>query len=164
MLSPAPLFATPWIIACWAPLFMEFSRQEYWRRFPFPSPGDLSDRDRTRISCIGRGMDSLPSELPGKPKYVKIGSFQKDKSDAGSFYFSKPFFAESHRVLWTKQMLSSWVTLNILLTIISQVHLKSYLIQVSIYAHGISSIVLLWIWNTPICKKGRECFRVINKR
>ena len=23
-------FATPWTIARWAPLFMEFSRQEYW--------------------------------------------------------------------------------------------------------------------------------------
>ena len=23
-------FATPWTVACQAPLFMEFSRQEYW--------------------------------------------------------------------------------------------------------------------------------------
>ena len=27
--------------ACWAPLSMEFSRQEYWSGLPFPSPGDL---------------------------------------------------------------------------------------------------------------------------
>ena len=27
--------------ACQVPLFMEFSRQEYWSGFPFPSPGDL---------------------------------------------------------------------------------------------------------------------------
>ena len=26
-----------------APLFMGFSRQEYWSRLPFPSPGDLPD-------------------------------------------------------------------------------------------------------------------------
>ena len=26
-----------------APLSMRFSRQEYWRRLPFPSPGDLPD-------------------------------------------------------------------------------------------------------------------------
>ena len=26
---------------CQAPLFMEFSRQEYWGGLPFPSPGDL---------------------------------------------------------------------------------------------------------------------------
>ena len=25
------------------PLFMGFSRQEYWSRFPCPSPGDLPD-------------------------------------------------------------------------------------------------------------------------
>ena len=34
-------FATPWTVAGQAPLSMEFSRQEYWRGFPFPSPGDL---------------------------------------------------------------------------------------------------------------------------
>ena len=27
-----------------APLYMGFPRKEYWSRFPFPSPGDLSDR------------------------------------------------------------------------------------------------------------------------
>ena len=31
----------PWTVACQAPLYMEFSRQEYWSRVPFPSPGDL---------------------------------------------------------------------------------------------------------------------------
>ena len=33
----------PWTVTCQAPLSMEFSRQEYWSGFPFPSPGDLSD-------------------------------------------------------------------------------------------------------------------------
>ena len=32
---------TPWIVACWAPLPMEFFRQEYWSGLPFPTPGDL---------------------------------------------------------------------------------------------------------------------------
>ena len=35
--------ATPWTIACQAPLSMGFSRQEYWSGLPFPSPGDLPD-------------------------------------------------------------------------------------------------------------------------
>ena len=35
------LFEIPWTIACPAPLSMEFSRQEHWRRLLFPSPGDL---------------------------------------------------------------------------------------------------------------------------
>ena len=37
------LFATPWTAAHWAPLSMEFSRQEYWNGLPFPSPGDFPD-------------------------------------------------------------------------------------------------------------------------
>ena len=32
-------FATPWTVACQAPLSMEFSRQEYWSGLPFPTPG-----------------------------------------------------------------------------------------------------------------------------
>ena len=35
--SSVGLFATLWAVACHAPLFMEFSRQEYWSRLPFPS-------------------------------------------------------------------------------------------------------------------------------
>ena len=30
LLSHVPRFATPWTVAHQAPLFMEFSRQEYW--------------------------------------------------------------------------------------------------------------------------------------
>ena len=37
-LSRVQLFATPW-----TPPSMEFSRQEYWRGLPFPSPQDLPD-------------------------------------------------------------------------------------------------------------------------
>ena len=35
------LFATPWTVTCQSPLSMRFCRQEYWRGFPFPFPGDL---------------------------------------------------------------------------------------------------------------------------
>ena len=35
------LFVTPWTIAHQAPLFMGFSRQDYWSGLPFPPPGDL---------------------------------------------------------------------------------------------------------------------------
>ena len=41
LLSRVQFFGTPWAVACQAPLSMGFSRQEYWRRFPFPPPGDL---------------------------------------------------------------------------------------------------------------------------
>ena len=41
LLSCVQLFVTPWTVAHQAPWFMGFSRQEYWRGLPFPSPGDL---------------------------------------------------------------------------------------------------------------------------
>ena len=38
--SCVQLFAT---VVCQAPLSMEFSRQKYWSRLPFPTSGDLPD-------------------------------------------------------------------------------------------------------------------------
>ena len=37
------LFVTPWTVARQASVSMEFSRQEYWSGYPFPSLGDLPD-------------------------------------------------------------------------------------------------------------------------
>ena len=42
-LSCVLLFVTLWIVAGQAPLFMGFSRQEYWSGLPCPPPGDLPD-------------------------------------------------------------------------------------------------------------------------
>ena len=41
-LSRVQLFVTPQTVAHQAPLFMGFSRQEYWSGLPCPSPGNLS--------------------------------------------------------------------------------------------------------------------------
>ena len=38
-----------------APLSMEFSRQEYWNRLPFPSPEDLPDPGIEPVSCALTG-------------------------------------------------------------------------------------------------------------
>ena len=35
--------ATPWTVACQAPLAMGFCRQEYWSGLLLPPPGDLPD-------------------------------------------------------------------------------------------------------------------------
>ena len=43
MLSYVQLSATPWTVACQAPLSVEFPSQEYWSGLPFPTPGDLLD-------------------------------------------------------------------------------------------------------------------------
>ena len=39
--SCAPFFATTWTAVRQAPLFVGFSRQEYWSGLPCPPPGDL---------------------------------------------------------------------------------------------------------------------------
>ena len=43
LLSRVQLFVTPWTGARQALLSMGLSRQEYWSRLPFPSPGDHPD-------------------------------------------------------------------------------------------------------------------------
>ena len=43
LLSYVRLFATLWTVDYQDPPPMGFSRQEYWSRLPFPSPGDLLD-------------------------------------------------------------------------------------------------------------------------
>ena len=43
LLSHVQLFVTPWTIAYQVPPSMGFSKQEYWSRLPFSSPGDLPD-------------------------------------------------------------------------------------------------------------------------
>ena len=56
---------TPWTLACWAPLPMKFSRQEYWNGWPCPSPGDLLDPG-TEPESPALQVDSLLSEPVGK--------------------------------------------------------------------------------------------------
>ena len=45
-------------------MFMGFSRQEYWRGQPFPSPGDLPNPG-SEPGSPALQADSLPSEPPG---------------------------------------------------------------------------------------------------
>ena len=68
-LSHAQLFAIPWTAAHQASLFMGFSRQGYWSGLPFPSPGDLPDPGIKPRSPALQAR-SLPTELPGKLKYI----------------------------------------------------------------------------------------------
>ena len=67
--SRVRLFATPWTVACQAPLSLGFSRQEYWSGLPFPSPGDLPDPG-IEPGSLALEADALTSEPPGKPKNI----------------------------------------------------------------------------------------------
>ena len=54
--------STPWTVAHQALLSMEFSRQKYWRRLPFPTQGS-----NPHLSCLlAWQADSLP--LASKPQ------------------------------------------------------------------------------------------------
>ena len=62
---------TPETVAQQASLSMGFSRQEYWSRLPFPSPGDLPDPGIEPRS-LALQEDSLPTELKGLKSYCQI--------------------------------------------------------------------------------------------
>ena len=62
---------TSWTVALQAPLFMEFSRQKYWSRLPFPSPGYLPDPG-IELETPKLQADSLPAEPPGKPHDLNL--------------------------------------------------------------------------------------------
>ena len=68
MFSCAQLFAIPWTVAHQTPLSMEFFRQDYWSRLPFPTPGDLPNPGIKPLSLAssalaGRFFTTVP---PGK--------------------------------------------------------------------------------------------------
>ena len=48
--SHAQLFATLWTVACWAPLSMGFSGQEYWSGLSFRSPADLPNPETEPVT------------------------------------------------------------------------------------------------------------------
>ena len=58
--------ATLWTVARHTPLFMEFSRHEYWNGLPRPPPEDLPDSGIKPMSPALQ-VNSLPPEPPGKP-------------------------------------------------------------------------------------------------
>ena len=73
---------TPWTIACWAPLCMEFSRQEYWSGLPFPTPGDLPNPETEPVSPASAGQ-FFTTEPPGKPCYKANCMVKKEKKKPG---------------------------------------------------------------------------------
>ena len=66
--SHVQLFATSWSVAHQAPLFLGFSRQQYWSVLPSPSPGIFLTQWSNPGLLHRQQGDSLPSALLGKPK------------------------------------------------------------------------------------------------
>ena len=53
---------TLWTVACQASMSLGFSREEYWSRLPFLSPGDLPDPG-IKPRSLALQADSLPTEV-----------------------------------------------------------------------------------------------------
>ena len=70
-LSHVCLFATPWAVACQAPLSMGFSRIVEWIAIPF-SRGASQPRNRTQVSLIAGKFFTY--EPPGKPEHEKCSN------------------------------------------------------------------------------------------
>ena len=70
MLSCIQLFATPWTVACQAPLSVGFSRQKYWSGLPFP-PADFPNPGIIPVSPAASALAGkfFTTEPPGKPQY-----------------------------------------------------------------------------------------------
>ena len=61
---------TPWTVACQAALSMGFPRQESWRGWPFPSPGDgLNPGVELICSASALAGEFFTTEPPGKPAF-----------------------------------------------------------------------------------------------
>ena len=60
---------TLWTAAHQAPLSMEFSRQEYWSGFPFPSPGYLLDPRIKPAAPVLAGR-FFTNEPPGRTRII----------------------------------------------------------------------------------------------
>ena len=79
-LSHVQLFATPCAVAYQTSPSMGFSRQEYWSRLPFSSPGDLPNSGiKPRSPTLQ--SDTLPSEPPGKPSWQINGEVMEIMRD-----------------------------------------------------------------------------------
>ena len=89
-LSRVQLFATPWTVAHQAPPSVGFSRQKYWSRLPFPSPGNLLDPGIEPRSPSLQA-DALTSEPAGKT-LTRIDFLKKQRSSKEARYNTSEFF------------------------------------------------------------------------
>ena len=65
-------FVTPWTVARQVPLYMWFSRQEYWSRLSFPSPEDIPNQGIEHTSPVSLALqaNSLPPSQWGSPSSI----------------------------------------------------------------------------------------------
>ena len=68
---------TPWTTAFQVPLSMEFSRQEYWNRLPFPSPGDLLNPGIEPRSLVSPALAGRLAVITNRPLMCVVAHLQQ---------------------------------------------------------------------------------------
>ena len=103
------LFATPWTVAYHAPLSMEFSRQEYWSEFPFPSSGAVLTQG-SNLHLLHWQADSLPLSHQGSPSGAWDRSNNLDSLDLRPWRNSNPILPSlvATRLLIFTLVVRSW--------------------------------------------------------
>ena len=82
MLNHVQLFATPWAVACQAPLSVGFSRQEYLEWVTISSSrGSSQPRDRIHISCWQPTLVLLPGKSHGQRILAGYSPWGRKESD-----------------------------------------------------------------------------------
>ena len=121
-LSHIGLFATPWSVACQAPLPMEFSRQESWSGLPFSTLGDLPYPRIETASLVspalaGRFFTTAPPRKPCIHIYSHVQLFATPWTVA---HQAPPSMGSSRQEYWSGLAFPSPVHIYI------YVKLKSY--------------------------------------
>ena len=101
------LCVTLWTVACQAPVYMGFTRQEYCSGLPFPTPGDLPD----------------PRIKPMSPAFGGM-FFNNSATQEAPFLMDKPFYFEDIMCAKFLQLDVIWVVLR-LLSIMSSSNLNA---------------------------------------
>ena len=114
------LFVTPWTVA---PLFMGFSRQEYWSRLPFFPPGDIPDWGIKPVSPISYTAGRFFTAEPlGKPEVVVKSCFVL-------------FFSFCH---WESlKYIIHLLKFILKVTVINSVHFSRSVVSDSLQPHGL---------------------------
>ena len=76
VLSRVWRFATPWTLACQAPLSVGSSRQEYWSGLPCPPPGDLPDPGIKLASLMSPALAAVSDFCTIQRTFTGVGEHE----------------------------------------------------------------------------------------
>ena len=98
------LCATLWTVACQASLFMGFSRQEYWSRMQFPTPGDFPTQGSNLgfLHCRCVLCVVLPKSSGTEHTSTTLCTTSPGKPTAKWLHFNNPVMKPIAMYSWTR--------------------------------------------------------------